>query len=524
VKNFDSASAHRPGVVQPLAAKGPAAARNPAAPRGAGGTLLYNVLLGKKLRFELKTMRESGVTQESTNKPVWRDEVKPSHEARARRADRPNEPRVGPGEPPSASDSAAAEAVFTELQRCIGFDEQDAGNLRALVPVVAPHLPAIADRFCEEVLRHAGTRKLLAEGPAQVQRLRAALTTWLQSLFGGTYDADYVRDHVRIGRTHVRVGLPQHYVFAAMEVIRRELRRVILEADVPRADSKLDSIQKLLALENAVISESYQDSFLEQVRASERSAIQERLTRAEHLAQIGQLAASLAHEIKNPLAGISGAIQVIRDALEPGAPHRPILAEVLRQINRLDQTVKDLLVYARPVPPRFDQCNLTRVIERLMTVLKREPALQRVRLEHRSDHRPLPSIEADENQIEQLLMNLVLNAADASDSGGLVTLTTRPISTGVQLEIHDHGHGMDEETRRRALEPFFTTKSRGTGLGLPICRRIVEMHGGTLSIRSIVGKETTVSVQLPQRQPSERGSGPPNRPAGRATGADAGGE
>ncbi len=419
---------------------------------------------------------------------------------------RQKQPRAGSGQPPAPSDASNAQTVFVELKRYIGFVAQDEANLRSLARVVEPHLPAIADRFSQEILRHPGARKPLAEGPAQLDRLRFTWTTWLGSLFGGTYDADYVRQHAQIGRAHVRVGLPQHYVFAAIEVIRRELKRVILDADVPRADSKLDSVRKLLTLETAIMAESYQDVFLEQARASERNAVQERLTQAEHLAQIGQLAASLAHEIKNPLAGISGAIQVIRDAMEPDAPHRPILAEVLRQIRRLDQTVKDLLVYARPVPPRFDRCHLSRVVDRLMTVLKREPAVQRVRFEHCSDHRPLPSIEADENQIEQLLMNLVLNAADASDSGGLVTLTTRPVPSGVQLEVHDHGHGMDEETCRRALEPFFTTKARGTGLGLPICHRIVETHGGRLSIRSIVGKETTVCVQLPQRQPLQPGS------------------
>jgi signal transduction histidine kinase len=137
-----------------------------------------------------------------------------------------------------------------------------------------------------------------------------------------------------------------------------------------------------------------------------------------------------------------------------------------------------------------------------MTVLKREPAMQRVRFEHRTDHRPLPSIEADENKIEQLLMNLVLNAAHASENDGLVTLTTRLTSKGVQLEIEDRGPGMDEQTCQRALEPFFTTKSRGTGLGLPICRRIAESHSGTLTIHSAAGQGTRVCVLLPHLQPA----------------------
>jgi signal transduction histidine kinase len=401
-----------------------------------------------------------------------------------------------------------ANSVFAELKRYIGFDDRDASNVHSLAPVVADHLPAVVDRFYGEILRFPGAKEVLAEGPQQVGRLRKTLTTWLESLFGGTYDAAYMQQRAQIGRVHVQVGLQQRYMFTAMEVIRQDLKPVILNAAIPDPEAKLESLHKLLALESAVMAESYYLVFAEQVRAIERRTMQERLTQAEHLAQIGRLAASLAHEIKNPLAGISGAIQVIRDAMEPSAPHRPILAEILRQINRLDQTVKDLLVYARPVPPRFDRCNITRVVERLTTLLKREPTIQRVRFEHTVDHRPLPSVEADENQIEQLLMNLVLNAAHASEDGGLVTLTTRPVATGVYLEVQDHGHGMDEETCRRALEPFFTTKSRGTGLGLPICKRIVESHGGTLTIDSAAGRGTTVRVELPHRQPAEKQAWP----------------
>ena len=394
-----------------------------------------------------------------------------------------------------------AKSVFDELKSYIGFDANDAANVRLLGPVVRDRLAVLVERFYEEIVHYPGARERLVDGSEPAERLREALTTWLHSLFGGTYDAAYVQQRVRIGRVHVRLGLKQRYLCAAMEVIRQELTQAVLAAGVPDADARLDSLQKLLALESAIVVESYYGVFAEQVRERERSAMQERLTRAEHLAEIGQLAASLAHEIKNPLAGISGAIQVIRDGMQPDDPHRPILGEVLRQIHRLDRTVKDLLVYARPLPPRFDDCDLRRVVERLKTVLRREPAMQRVDFKYHSKLGLPPTIEADENQIEQLLMNLVLNAAQASEDGGAVILTARPTATGVQLDVEDHGHGMDEETRQRALEPFFTTKARGTGLGLPICRRIVQSHGGTLSLHSIVGKQTIVTVQLPRQQP-----------------------
>jgi len=366
--------------------------------------------------------------------------------------------------------------------------------------VVEPHLPRIVDRFYGQIATDPQTRRIVQKGEVHTRALRRTLTVWLQSLLAGRYDEEYLRRRVRIGRVHVRVGLPQHYMVAAVEVIRQELHALVFASGLPGAAEALASLHKLLAIETSIMLESYQGTFVERVRQDERSAIRERLTQAEHLAQIGRLAASLAHEIKNPLAGISGAIQVIRDSMPADAPHRPILGEVLRQINRLDQTVKDLLVYARPVPPRFESCDLNQVVARLKTVLRREPAMQHVRLECCDDKQPLPPIEADENQVEQLLMNLILNAAHASPEGGVVSLHARRTSEGIRLEVEDHGEGMDEPTLQRALEPFFTTKARGTGLGLPICRRIVETHGGKLTIQSTPGNGTTVIIQLPWHQ------------------------
>jgi signal transduction histidine kinase len=416
----------------------------------------------------------------------------------ARKAPSPTSP--APSSPDRCFDPAE---ILAELRQRVGLDTRDDARLRSLAPLVDRRLASLIDRLYRELGWQTLAREIPVAEAGPFERLPDSLAEWLRALFNGTCDARHAQQCAAIGRTHACAGHPQHRLFTAIEVIRQELALIIRGANVRHCEIRIESLHKRLAIETALLASSYQDAFVQHVRTSERSAVQERLTQAEHLAQIGRLAASLAHEIKNPLAGISGAIQVIRDAMPADAPHRPILAEVLRQINRLDQTVKDLLVYARPVPPRFGRCNLDRVIERVVTVLQREPEMQRVRFEHRHDHRPLPAIEADDNQIEQLLINLLLNAAQASEDGGLVTLAANPIATGVQLEVADRGHGMDEGTRRRALEPFFTTKSRGTGLGLPICDRIVAAHGGTLTIHSVFDEGTTVALQLPLHQAFE---------------------
>ncbi|MFO0838634.1 MAG: protoglobin domain-containing protein [Phycisphaerae bacterium] len=388
---------------------------------------------------------------------------------------------------------------FEEIKRYVGFGDADAQRLAALRDSIEPFFRRTVDRFYAEIERRPEALAVLS-GHNQIARLKTSLSEWLWTLFCGDYDQEYYDRRARIGRMHVKVGLRQEYMFGGMDIVRQELEAAIRQVAPANLDACLDSLHKLLALELSVMLETYRDSYEQLVREAERASVKERLTRAEHLAEIGQLAASLAHEIKNPLAGISGAVQVIRDAAPAGDPHRPILAEILRQIDRLDRTVKDLLIYARPVPPRLQECRLDRVIERVATFFGREPELQRLRLVHvRGD--PTPAIEADEHQVEQVLMNLVLNAAHASHDGGSVRIRTTVREDGVQLRVEDDGHGMDEELQRRAFQPFFTTRARGTGLGLPICKRIIEEHGGELSIESTPGRGTNVTVSLPRRAP-----------------------
>lgn len=390
--------------------------------------------------------------------------------------------------------------IFDEIKTYVGFDESDAERVHALADLVRPGLTRVVDRFYAEILRHPGAGRVFT-GQAQIDRLRVSLREWLETLFCGRYDTAYVEQRARIGRTHVRVGLSQHYMFGAIEVIWQELQRIVREASPASCDEKLASLHKLLTIETTIILESYRASYAERVRTIEHEAIQERLTRAEQLAEIGQLAASLAHEIKNPLAGISGAIQVLRDEMDPDDPRRSVLEETLRQVTRLDGTVKDLLTYARPAKPQFGPCRLDEVIGRVTTLLSPEGSARGIRIE-RDETPQLAPIEADEHQLEQLLVNLLLNAVHASRKGDTVRVGIASNGEELTLFVEDQGQGMDATTVRRAFEPFFTTKTRGTGLGLSICRRIVDAHGGSISMSSELGRGTAVEVRLPRRQAS----------------------
>ena len=397
--------------------------------------------------------------------------------------------------------------VAGAMKRYIGFSEQDAENVRSLAPILRPALPAVADRFYAVLRTDPDALKLFPGGEAQLARQRETLLAWLENLLTGAYNDAHFLASQRIGETHVRISLPQHYMVTAMDIIRRDLVAYVLTADPPEIRAKLASLSKLLALELGAMLEAYKEEYAARIKHREREAMEERLTRAEHLAQLGQLAASLAHAIKNPLAGISGAIQIIRGSMSPGNPHRPVIDEILAQIDRLDATVKDLLVYSRPRAPARISIDLNELIARALNVLREEPTLRRIRVRHVRKN-TLPRILADERQLEQVVMNLLLNAADASNEGEKVTITTSSAGS-IRMEIADQGIGMDPDILQRAFEPFHTTKTKGTGLGLPICRQIVEAHGGRIKVESAQRVGTTVAVELPL---DDHGALPPQTP------------
>ena len=387
-------------------------------------------------------------------------------------------------------------ALIWDITQCVGFGPEDAQRLRALAPVARPFVKRVVDRFYDQLLTHPTAAAVFTGGSEQVDRLRASLTDWLKDLLSGTYDQAYFDRRLRIGTIHVRVGLPQHFMVTGMHLVREELARHLFEAKLPDLRMSLVSLDRILSLDLAIMLQSYQESHSEQVRTTERHAVREQLTRAEHLAEIGRLAASLAHEIKNPLAGMSGAIQIIRGEMRPDDPHRPVLQEILGQIGRLDATVKDLLLYARPTPPRAAPLVLGDVVGRVLNVLREEPSLQKVRITQ-GTFAADALVRADDTQMEQLVMNLLLNAAHASPEGGTIHIGVSRQMDRVRLTVVDHGVGMSEDVRERAFEPFFTTKTKGTGLGLSICRRIVDAHDGIIELQSRPGGGTQVIVDLP---------------------------
>ena len=224
--------------------------------------------------------------------------------------------------------------------------------------------------------------------------------------------------------------------------------------------------------------------------------LERQMADAEHLATLGELSAGLAHEIKNPLAGIKGAIEVIRDSVPASDVHREILGDVLHEVNRIDKIVRDLLNYAKPKPPSHSTIDLVEMAQRIIAMVEKSAKNEALSIRLRR-LTPTSEFTGDETQLEQVLLNLLLNAQKAMPAGGDVEVRLSQSDCAVRIEVEDHGPGIGEEVRKRLFQPFFTTRTDGTGLGLAICLKNVQYHGGTIEVQSEAGRGAKFIVTLP---------------------------
>lgn len=225
-----------------------------------------------------------------------------------------------------------------------------------------------------------------------------------------------------------------------------------------------------------------------------RKRQEEQLREQAALTRLGEMAAVVAHEVKNPIAGIRGALQVIQSRMPAGQRDRTILGDVIGRLDALNAIVQDLLVFARPRRLHTEPVDLAAVIADTAELLRRDPAVASVELRL---HGASPPVAADREQLRIAFQNVILNAAQAMGGRGAIDVSLAPQDGRVEVAIADHGPGMPPEVREKAFAPFFTTKHRGTGLGLPTAKRIVDAHGGTMRIDTPAGGGTVVSIELP---------------------------
>ena len=222
----------------------------------------------------------------------------------------------------------------------------------------------------------------------------------------------------------------------------------------------------------------------------------EEMRRADRLTALGQIAASLAHELRNPIAAIKGAIEIVASRVTSGTPEAEFAGLADVELKRLDALLTDFLAYARPREPQFVVTGLADVIQHVLTLLR--PISERSAVTLTISRQPGERlVRADREQIEQVVFNVVLNAIQASPRGGRVSVAETERDGACVIAVSDQGAGIQPEIAARIFEPFFTTKTRGTGLGLPTAHRIVTAHGGRIDVGAADGGGTVCRVTLP---------------------------
>jgi two-component system sensor kinase FixL len=225
-----------------------------------------------------------------------------------------------------------------------------------------------------------------------------------------------------------------------------------------------------------------------------RAELEGRLREQAALAKLGEMAAVIAHEVKNPLAGIRGAIQVLGSRFAADNTAAPVLREIVSRIDSLDQMIKDLLLFARPPKPKWSSTDIVPLVASTASLLRQDPALHGVDIEVQGE---APPVSADPEMLRIVFQNLLINGAHAMDGKGKIQVAVSAVDRTCQISFADGGPGIPSEIRQKIFTPFFTTKARGSGLGLPTARRLVEAHDGEITVECPPSGGTSFLVRLP---------------------------
>lgn len=382
-----------------------------------------------------------------------------------------------------------APTFFAEVVDYVGFTPADGQRLAAFLPRAEPHFVGIAEHFYERILAHDQAHAAITGGPEQIERLKQTLIVWMRSGLAGPHDDEFCQRRARIGHMHVRIGLPQRYMVTAMNVMRLDFRRVVeselAASSIIELQALNDSLDRLFDLELAIMLETY------------KLEADDRLRRRERLATIGQLAASIGHDLRNPLSVMESSLYILRR--RAGADERMLkhVERIGQQIVECDSIITHLLEMARNQPPRRTTVQLRKLVDESI-VAARVPTRITVELEGIDDR----ELYVDHALVKQALVNLLVNSIQAQREGeGWIRLHAEREDDYVILTIEDAGPGFESITLPFVFEPLVTTKSSGTGLGLSLVKSVVERHGGYVSAGNRIQGGAMVKLHLPHPVP-----------------------
>ena len=388
-------------------------------------------------------------------------------------------------------------SLLPALKEYVGFDDGAARRLQAMGSRMRPYHRRVVDGFYQAIVDDPGARAVL-KSEAQIKRLKVSLEEWLEGLFTGPYDQSYLAKRARIGRVHVKVGLEQRYMLAAMNVIRLGLHRALSEVSEDGFGPFQDhcAIDQICDIELAIMLETYREDY-----------VLKKTAEAESLAVMGRLTAGLAHEVRNPLNAATLQLDVLRRTaarVQDTSIRRKIERRtnvVQDELRRLSLLLDDFLNLARARRLEPVRCEVRVLLEEVVEL--RRPEIESQGIEFIEDI-DLGScvLVAERDRLKQVVNNLITNAVEAvADCGqSTVQIRSRVLDDGSwEVNVIDNGPGISPEIAARAFESFVTTKDAGTGLGLAIVKRIVELHGGTAKLTALPEGGTQASVWIPIR-------------------------
>lgn len=404
----------------------------------------------------------------------------------------------------------------------LGIARDDETCLGALGAVLEQHADALVEAFYRHLLAFDRTRELLRD-PAVKARLMRKQRAYLLSLAAPRYDEDFIAERFAIGDTHEQIGLEPRWYLGAYALYYTLLAPLVVDAlrgDPDRTHRVLAALVKQLMLDAQLAMEAYisrhqrELEYLNRELASagrqlarevadqgaELRQSERRARAAEDLASVATLVAGLAHEIGTPMSVIQGHAELLDSSVNDEQGHWR-LRTIREQIDRISRIMETLLSTARPREPVNAPLEVGDVIETSLAFLTEKFARRRVRIERR--FAPAPTIRGDAEKLQQLFLNLLLNAVDAMPSGGTITVDVGTDARGwLEVRLRDTGTGMDAEELAQIFTPFFTTKEvgHGSGLGLVVASDIVTNHGGEIFAESEPGVGTEFRIVLPPHE------------------------
>lgn len=375
---------------------------------------------------------------------------------------------------------------YRDLQQYMEWSDGDACRVGRTRDLMKPCFAEIIDDFYDEISVHPEARAAITGGTEQIGRLKRSLCEWLDELLSGQYDEHYVDRRWRVGLRHCEIGLDQIYTNAALARLRNRLNLTLQrrwKGPVEELLATMHSLNKLLDLDMAIIGHAYESAYIEQQQRSER------------LIAVGQMAGGVAHELRNPLNVVKTSIYYLLNARSPTADKTAEhLRRIERQVGLADKVITALVDFARLPFPQVRPIRIESSVTEAIELLAWPPGIA-VSVAIEGD---VCEVTADPDQLRIVFSNLFRNAIDAMPAGGRLNVRASLSDEFADIAVTDSGVGMPSDVLGRIMQPLYSTKSRGLGLGLAITRAIVEKHGGQLLVTSQEGQGSTFTVRLPK--------------------------